>query len=141
MVAASPDCPDDSVTIDEDGSASGKLACTDGDGDSLTYALETGASDGQAIVDSDGSYTYTPDADFNGSDAFTYSANDGTDSSAPATIAITIADVNDAPTFNKGPDQTVAENSSTKTVPELGNRDQRGCPRRIGPDPRLRGHE
>ena len=58
----------------------------------------------------------TPDPDFNGSDAFTYSANDGTDTSAPATISITIDPVNDAPSFNKGPDQTVAENASTKTV-------------------------
>ena len=128
VVAASPECPNDSVSIDEDGSASGNLACTDGDGDSLTYALETGASDGQAIVDSDGSYTYTPDADFNGSDSFTYSANDGTDSSAPATISITIDPVNDAPSFNAGSDQTVSENASTQTVPGWATSIKKGPP-------------
>ncbi len=132
VVAASPECPDDSVTIDEDGSASGNLACTDGDGDSLTYALETGASDGQATVQSDGSFTYNPDPDFNGSDSFTYSANDGTDSSAPATISITIDPVNDAPSFNEGADQTVAENASTRPCPNWATAISEGPPEESG---------
>ena len=59
--ASPPECPDDNVTINEDDTASGALACTDADGDTLTYALESGASDGNANVQSDGSYTYTPD--------------------------------------------------------------------------------
>ncbi len=82
-------------------------------------------------VDSDGSYTYSPDADFNGADAFTYSANDGTDSSAPATIAITIAgqrrsDVQHRPR----PDRP--ENASTQTVPAGRPRSARGSPNESG---------
>jgi hypothetical protein len=41
--------------------------------------------------------TYTPNANANGSDSFTYKVNDGTADSAPATASITITPVNDAP--------------------------------------------
>ena len=45
---------------------------------SLTYSLGTQAANGIVVVNPDGSYTYTPNADFNGSDTFTFTANDGT---------------------------------------------------------------
>lgn len=70
---------------------------TDGDDDDLTATLVTDASNGTLVLNSDGSFTYTPDADFNGSDTFTYRANDGTEDSAETTVTITIAAVNDAP--------------------------------------------
>ncbi|HEX2578042.1 MAG TPA: Ig-like domain-containing protein [Aquihabitans sp.] len=41
--------------------------------------------------------TYTPDADFNGTDAFTYQATDGSDVTDPATVEVTVTAVNDAP--------------------------------------------
>ena len=44
-----------------------------------------------------GSYDYTPAANFNGTDSFTYKANDGTDDSNLATVTITVNPVNDAP--------------------------------------------
>ena len=40
---------------------------------------------------------YTPDADYNGPDSFTFTANDGIANSAPATVSITVDPVNDAP--------------------------------------------
>ncbi len=48
----------------------------------------------------DGSFTYTPDADFNGNDQFTYVANDGASGpdSNVATVTITVTPVNDGPT-------------------------------------------
>ena len=45
----------------------------------------------------DGSFTYTPNADFNGTDSFTYTASDGTAASNVATVTITVTGVNDAP--------------------------------------------
>ncbi len=42
-------------------------------------------------------FTYTPNANYNGSDTFTYHANDGTGNSNIATITITVSPVNDAP--------------------------------------------
>jgi hypothetical protein len=43
------------------------------------------------------SLTYTPSADFHGTDRFTFTASDGMLTSAPATVTITVTPVNDAP--------------------------------------------
>ena len=51
-------------------------------------------------LNADGSFDYTPDADFNGDDSFTYFANDGQADSAPATVTITVNAVNDPPVAN-----------------------------------------
>ena len=48
-------------------------------------------------LNADGSFTYTPNANFNGADSFTYTANDGTADSNVATVTITVDAVNDAP--------------------------------------------
>ena len=47
---------------------------TDRNGDALTAALVSGPQHGQLTLESDGSFTYTPDPDFNGSDSFRYRA-------------------------------------------------------------------
>ena len=41
--------------------------------------------------------TYTPEANYNGSDSFTFKASDGTADSNTATVSITVTAVNDAP--------------------------------------------
>ena len=41
-------------------------------------------------LNADGSFTYTPNANFNGTDSFTYKANDGTADSNVATVTITV---------------------------------------------------
>src|SRR5207249_2069706 len=46
---------------------------------------------------SNGSFSYVPAANYNGSDSFTYKANDGQADSGIATVSITITGVNDAP--------------------------------------------
>ncbi|QDV22465.1 DVUA0089 family protein [Aureliella helgolandensis] len=57
-------------------------------------------SHGTLQLNRDGSFTYTPNADFNGIDTFVYNATDTRlQSSAPATVTITVAAVNDAPEF------------------------------------------
>ncbi len=71
---------------------------SDVDGDSLTAALATGPSDGTLGLNSDGAFTYTPGPEFNGTDTFTYTANDGTLASNVATVTITVNAVNDTPT-------------------------------------------
>ena len=70
---------------------------SDVDGDALTAVLTTDVSNGTLALAADGSFTYTPDPDFNGTDAFTYVANDGTDNSSVATVTITVNPVNDPP--------------------------------------------
>ena len=51
---------------------------TDVDGEPLTAVLVTGPPHGTLTLNADGSFTYTPDANYNGTDSFTYAANDGT---------------------------------------------------------------
>jgi hypothetical protein len=59
-----------------------------------TILLGSGA---QLTLNADGSFSYTPGTNFNGTDSFTYRANDGTMSSGLATVTITVTPVNDAP--------------------------------------------
>jgi VCBS repeat-containing protein len=71
---------------------------SDVDGDALTAVLVGGPAHGSLTLNADGSFTYTPAADYNGPDSFTYRANDGTASSNTATVTLTITPVNDPPT-------------------------------------------
>lgn len=70
---------------------------TDAESDPLTAIKVTDPSYGSVTLSADGSFTYTPDTDYNGSDSFTYKANDGTADSNVATVTITVDPVNDPP--------------------------------------------
>src|SRR5207244_1217622 len=56
-----------------------------------------GPSHGTLTLNSNGSFSYSPDANYNGPDSFTYKANDGSLDSNTATVSITVNAVNDAP--------------------------------------------
>ena len=106
---SAPVANDDSSTTDEDTPVAITLTASDDDvGDVLTYFVVSGPSNG-SLSGSSPNLTYTPDPDYNGSDSFTFKANDGTDVSNTATISITVNPVNDMPTANAGTDQTVIE--------------------------------
>jgi VCBS repeat-containing protein len=85
--------------------ATGVLANdTDADNDLLTAVLETGPTNGSLTLNADGSFIYTPAANFSGTDSFTYRANDGTaNSNNLATVAIALSAVADAPTLTVTP--------------------------------------
>src|SRR5205807_1061036 len=70
--------------------------------DSLTAVLVTGPAHGTLTWNTDGSFTYTPAANFNGTDSFTYKATDGLADSNTATVTITVNPVNDRPTAADG---------------------------------------
>src|SRR5207247_1261830 len=70
---------------------------TDVDSATLTAVVVSGPANGTLTLNSDGSFTYTPAANFNGSDTFTYKVNDGSLDSNIATVVLTINAVNDAP--------------------------------------------
>ena len=96
----------DSYGVDEGGSltvlaATGVLANDDDpDNDDLTAVLGDGPDHAQIFnLNPDGSFTYKPAADFNGSDGFSYHATDGALSSGTVIATITVAPVNDAPSF------------------------------------------
>lgn len=64
----------------------------------LTAGVVTGPAHGALTLNTDGSFTYAPEANYNGADSFTYKANDGTaDSATAATVTLTVNSVNDSP--------------------------------------------
>ena len=113
--------------VEDGGAVTVTLTGTDADGDTLTFTAGT-ASDGLVTVPAGGScdgatpstctatVTYTPNADFFGADSFTYTVDDGEATSAPAVASLTVAPVNDAPSFAKGADQSVAEDAGPQVV-------------------------
>ncbi len=88
-----------SVTTAEDTAKAISLAASDVEGDALTYSVVTAPAHG-TLTGTPPAVTYTPAADYNGSDTFTFKANDGKADSAPATVSITITPVNDPPMAN-----------------------------------------
>jgi VCBS repeat-containing protein len=70
---------------------------TDADSDPLTAVLVSGVQHGTLALNANGSFSYTPDANYNGLDRFTYKANDGGTDSNIATVSLTVNPVNDAP--------------------------------------------
>ncbi|MDO8914776.1 MAG: tandem-95 repeat protein [Coriobacteriia bacterium] len=94
-----PVASNDATTCAEDTFARLNLLANDSDveGDPLTVALVRGPTHGSVALAPSGDATYTPAADFNGTDTFTYKASDGTTESAVATVTITITPLNDAP--------------------------------------------
>lgn len=73
-------------------------------GEGLTAVLAVDAAHGTVELAADGSFTYTPDAGYSGSDSFTYTASDQWLSSPPATVTITIEGVHDAPVALEDPE-------------------------------------
>ena len=84
------------VEVIEDGTLAITLAGSDLDGDALTYAVTTPPAHG-ALAGTGPNLTYTPEANYHGSDSFAFTAHDSALASAPALVSITVTPVNDAP--------------------------------------------
>jgi hypothetical protein len=107
-----------SEITNEDAPVSGNLVANDADGDALTYSIDSQGSLGTAVITNaaTGAFTYSPNANANGTDTFSFIANDGTENSNIATITISIAAVNDAPMANNGSANVSAGNSVAGTL-------------------------
>ena len=83
---------DGTASLAEDGTVNGRFAASDVETlvGSLTYALYEAANDGTAIVNANGTYSYTPDGGFSGSDSFRYRVIDGDGMSTVATVSIDV---------------------------------------------------
>jgi VCBS repeat-containing protein len=98
-----PTASGEAYSVDEDNTltvnaASGLLGNdSDVEADALAAVLVSGPSNGSLTLNTDGSFSYTPDANFNGSDSFTYEVSDSLLTSSTATVTITVNPVNDAP--------------------------------------------
>ncbi len=91
-------------------------------GTTLTASLVTDVTNGTLVLAADGSFVYTPDTNFVGTDTFTYTADDATDSSAVTTVTITVtaSPVNDPPVAVNDAD-TVVEDSVANVIDVLFN--------------------
>jgi hypothetical protein len=89
---------------------------SDPDGNPLSAVLGSGPSHGTLTLNADGSLVYTPAANYNGPDSFTYRASDGTLTSALATVTLTITAVNDAPTVTVAAGGTCGTNDRSGTI-------------------------
>jgi VCBS repeat-containing protein len=97
-----PIAVNDVNTTNEDTPVSGNAATNDtpsGDGGNVWSLVGTngGATHGTVTMNPDGTYTYTPAANYNGSDVFTYKLCDADGDCSTATVTITINPVNDVP--------------------------------------------
>lgn len=83
-----------SFTMNEGGSISGKLSAEDPDPDdtALSFGLLKQPRHGQVVLASDGTFTYTPVADFHGDDQFTYNVSDEHVSSDDAAAQIHVTE-------------------------------------------------
>ena len=92
---------------------------TDPDGDTLNVISVTQGSNG-SVSQSGNSFTYTPNANYNGSDSFTYTIGDGNGGSDSATVNLTITPVNDNPIAN---DDSASTSEDTAVTVNLINND------------------
>jgi VCBS repeat-containing protein len=96
---SAPDANDDAVTTSEDTAVSGNVLAndTDGDADTLTATVGASPSHGTLYFNPNGTFTYTPASNYNGSDSFTYTASDGHGHTDSATVHLNMTPGNDAP--------------------------------------------
>jgi len=117
-----------SVTMSEDGEPTTfalTLSASDANADTLTWAINGGASNGIAFTTGTGNskaITYTPSANFFGSDSFTVSVSDGSLSDT-ILVNVNVISVNDIPVITGTPTTTVAEESSYSFTPSTSDVD------------------
>ena len=119
---AAPVANDQSVTLDEDTPTAIVLGATDADGDTLSFQVTESPSNG-VLSGTAPNLSYTPNANFNGSDQFRFRANDGTVDSNEATVSLTVTAINDAPVATA---QTVTTAEDTALAIVLGGTDAEG---------------
>ena len=114
-----------SITLNEDTSKALTLTASDADGDSLTYTVVANPTHG-TLSGTAPNMTYTPTANYFGSDSFTFKVNDGTVDSAVQTVSISVSDVaepNVAPVANA---QSITLNEDTSKALTLTASDADG---------------
>jgi Ca2+-binding RTX toxin-like protein len=124
LVSNTDDVPvavDDSTTGNEDTVLKINVLGNDNDddGDLLTITAVTQGDHGAVGINDDGTVSYTPDVEFSGTDAFSYTISDGNGGIDQATVSITINNVNDAPITT--PDDVTLDEETTATVEVLRN--------------------
>lgn len=106
-----------SFSLNEDESTSQRLQATDADQDALTFSLvSTAAAHGTVELQSNGSFTYKPDANYHGSASFTFKVSDGHHTAVEQSCQLTITPVNDAPTMQVSGLPATLDSGATYTL-------------------------
>jgi uncharacterized repeat protein (TIGR01451 family) len=92
------------------------IASGDGGNAWSLVGLNGGASHGTVTMTADGRYTYSPAANFNGTDIFTYHMCDATGDCSTATVTINVTSQNDAPVAVNDTGTTLEDNALNSTV-------------------------
>ncbi|OHY98660.1 cadherin domain-containing protein [Salinicola sp. MIT1003] len=117
------------ASVAENTTAVATLAATDTDGGTLTYSLSGGADKGLFTLDANSgalsfqsapNYELPADADHDGVYEVDVTASDGMDQTSQ-TLAVTVADINEAPTLGSDTKASVAENTTGKVYTASGN--------------------
>src|SRR5439155_847410 len=105
-----------------------------GNEDTLTAVLDAGPTNGSLTLNANGSFTYTPNANYFGSDSFTYHAIDSRGAASNvATVSLTITEVNDAPVAADDVATTNEDNAvSGNVLTNDSDTDNRSEERRVG---------
>uniref|UniRef100_UPI001298516C Ig-like domain-containing protein n=1 Tax=Roseimaritima sediminicola TaxID=2662066 RepID=UPI001298516C len=116
-----PRASDDSATTPEDTTVTIDVLGNDVDLDDsdLTVTLDGQAAHGTAVVDAHGWITYTPAANFHGSDTFRYEVRDASGASDTAEVSVMVNPVNDPPVANA--DATTTSQDTAITIDVLSN--------------------
>lgn len=100
-----------SVVVAEDGTIAFELTASDADGDSLSFIIDSQPAHGSLSGDAP-ALIYLPDADYFGSDSFSFHVSDGRLDSAVVTISLAVTAINDAPYFTSVPPTDVVAGSA-----------------------------
>ncbi|BBO82779.1 hypothetical protein DSCO28_33450 [Desulfosarcina ovata subsp. sediminis] len=119
-----PDAIDDTFSVSED-SADNVLDVLDGDidpddGDTMTITAVGSTDNGGSVTNNGTNITYTPAADFTGTETFTYTIEDSQHITDTATVTVTVGNVNDAPVASDD-SYVVTQNTTNNSLPVLGN--------------------
>ncbi|NEO14029.1 MULTISPECIES: Ig-like domain-containing protein [unclassified Moorena] len=95
----SPVATDDTATTEQNTAVNINVLANDSDpeGDALTVTLDQQGGNGTAVVNQDGTITYTPNDGFLGADSFTYQVSDGINPAVTATVNVDVTNVNESP--------------------------------------------
>jgi subtilisin len=116
-----PVAVDDTATTAEDVPASIPVLAndTDADGNALTVVSVTSPAHGSVVKNANGTVTYTPAANYHGSDGFEYVVGDGAGGTDTGSVSVTVTSANDPPVANDDSASTAYQTSVV--VPILTN--------------------
>ncbi len=103
---------------------SSSISASDTDGDSLSYSVTGNPLHGLVVLNPvTGTFTYTPNINYNGTDAFVVTISDGNGGTTTSTVTIGVNPLNDAPvtvadsiTVNEGGTATLLESGASSVL-------------------------